>query len=336
MPELIFALASLATVVLVFVALPEMSRPTVPLGVSVPSGRVADPVVRAAIRSFRIQVLGAGAVAAILTVATAHLPGVSALVLLGYVAWAMISFALCRRPILEAKAAENWYEGVHVDEGTAQPLPEQAARPRWFLLLLALAVSLAALAVVLIDSSTVSTTGLTGLGLSVGMTTLSVLTSHRRDPHPPDGKPQAAQRFEVARARSLQRTLGWAALVAALTLGVATVAPVIRLNPAALAWSLWALFLASLIPMIWLVFDVAAQQRASRAVAEVPGPESPDDDRFWKWGLFYINHDDPRMFVPKRSGVGYDSNLGHPVGMAMMCGVLLLVLGTVVAVVSLL
>jgi uncharacterized membrane protein len=36
-----------------------------------------------------------------------------------------------------------------------------------------------------------------------------------------------------------------------------------------------------------------------------------NDDKYWKWGLFYYNPDDPSMFVEKRFGVGWTTNFGN-------------------------
>jgi uncharacterized membrane protein len=32
----------------------------------------------------------------------------------------------------------------------------------------------------------------------------------------------------------------------------------------------------------------------------------------YKWGIFYYNRTDPRIFVPKRFGFGYTLNFGKP------------------------
>ena len=82
----IMMLFSLFVVVLVTAMVPEISRPTVPLGVNIPSGRVKDPVVVGALRRYRWWCVGLGAVAAVGTVATMALPAWNALWLLAYVA----------------------------------------------------------------------------------------------------------------------------------------------------------------------------------------------------------------------------------------------------------
>lgn len=55
-----------------------------------------------------------------------------------------------------------------------------------------------------------------------------------------------------------------------------------------------------------------------------------DDDRYWYGGLLYSNSDDPAMFVPKRFGIGWTLNFGHPRArlflITMMVLLLLLVL----------
>ncbi|MGN0078747.1 MAG: DUF1648 domain-containing protein [Coriobacteriales bacterium] len=36
-----------------------------------------------------------------------------------------------------------------------------------------------------------------------------------------------------------------------------------------------------------------------------------DDDRYWKLGVFYVNPDDPSLFLPQRFGVGWTCNFGR-------------------------
>jgi uncharacterized membrane protein len=49
-----------------------------------------------------------------------------------------------------------------------------------------------------------------------------------------------------------------------------------------------------------------------------------DDDRYWYGGFFYNNPDDPALFVPKRFGLGWTVNFGHPQGKLFLIGMLLL------------
>src|SRR6266566_7042972 len=48
-----------------------------------------------------------------------------------------------------------------------------------------------------------------------------------------------------------------------------------------------------------------------------------DDDRYWYAGFFYNNPDDPAVFVPKRFGLGWTMNFGHPQARLVLIGLLL-------------
>ena len=67
-------------------------------------------------------------------------------------------------------------------------------------------------------------------------------------------------------------------------------------------WIFWAFLALLLITLGWLLVAIA---RTSRELDE-------DEAQHWKWGLFYVNADDERAFVPKRIGTGVSLNLGRP------------------------
>jgi uncharacterized membrane protein len=49
-----------------------------------------------------------------------------------------------------------------------------------------------------------------------------------------------------------------------------------------------------------------------------------DDDRYWSAGIFYNNPGDPALFVPKRFGLGWTLNFGHPQAKLVLISILLL------------
>ena len=51
----------------------------------------------------------------------------------------------------------------------------------------------------------------------------------------------------------------------------------------------------------------------------------PVDDEHWKCGVFYVNRDDPSLFVPKRRGMGWTLNFGNPWSWAVMALIVLAV-----------
>jgi uncharacterized membrane protein len=54
------------------------------------------------------------------------------------------------------------------------------------------------------------------------------------------------------------------------------------------------------------------------------GPVFRDDDRYWVGGFLYNNPDDPDLLVPKRYGLGWTMNFGHPMGKWIAIGMLVL------------
>lgn len=51
---------------------------------------------------------------------------------------------------------------------------------------------------------------------------------------------------------------------------------------------------------------------------------APDDvKRHWKWGIFYINPEDPRLWVPKYLGIGWTLNFSRPIAWVILVVLLL-------------
>ena len=59
-----------------------------------------------------------------------------------------------------------------------------------------------------------------------------------------------------------------------------------------------------------------------------PGPGNHDNDQYWVAGGFYVNRNDPRLLVEKRSGLGWTFNFAHPISW-WLTGGLFVVLGLV-------
>ena len=57
-----------------------------------------------------------------------------------------------------------------------------------------------------------------------------------------------------------------------------------------------------------------------------------DDDRYWKFGVFYYNPDDASLFLPERFGVGWTLNFARPAVWAVVVGGFLVTAAFVVAV----
>ncbi|HET8552521.1 MAG TPA: DUF5808 domain-containing protein [Gammaproteobacteria bacterium] len=51
--------------------------------------------------------------------------------------------------------------------------------------------------------------------------------------------------------------------------------------------------------------------------------QTPDD--CWKWAIFYVNRDDPRILVPKLSGLGFTLNFGRKISYLVVAALVALV-----------
>ncbi|MGI2327990.1 DUF1648 domain-containing protein [Planococcus sp. YIM B11945] len=59
-------------------------------------------------------------------------------------------------------------------------------------------------------------------------------------------------------------------------------------------------------------FKVAATNSVEETEEVEADVIDADNDRYWKWGIFYINAADPSVMVEKRFGIGWTINLGNP------------------------
>jgi uncharacterized membrane protein len=94
-----------------------------------------------------------------------------------------------------------------------------------------------------------------------------------------------------------------------------------------ISWPVLLLICGVLIAVVLaLVLPIPRSRTKARARAD-RGPTPAmyrDDDRYWYGGFFYNNPDDPEPFVPKRYGMGWTVNFGHPAGKLILIGILLL------------
>ena len=64
------------------------------------------------------------------------------------------------------------------------------------------------------------------------------------------------------------------------------------------------------------------QQAGSRLMKRMDSSDAmpADEDKYWKLGIFYVNPDDPSLFVPDRFGVGWTNNFGRPASWVIVVG----------------
>jgi uncharacterized membrane protein len=326
--------------------MPSLVPPTVPFGVRIPAERRTAPVIAEQRVRYRIGTVIV-AVACLVVVLAAGQPIVLAVTMIVQVLIGAALYLRARAVILSVKAREDWYGGrrqVTVAETGLRTSPERWSWP-WQIPSVAVLVATVVIAVLRYPSMPdplathfgadgtpdhfvaksvaaafsvvvpqVVTTLLFG-GLS-----FAVLRIHARlDTEDPDASTKH-RRFVSAMSRALL----------ALALGT-------NLTLLATALQVWnvsrprgAAVLLNVVPVLVGILAVVAvavrtgQGGTRLTIAGRRGPVAeggavnPDDDRQYKWGLFYFNRDDPAILAPKRFGVGWTVNLARPATWGML------------------
>jgi len=71
--------------------------------------------------------------------------------------------------------------------------------------------------------------------------------------------------------------------------------------------------------------------RLERSVASAPLTNGLADNSRWRLGVFYVNRDDPSLFVEKRFGIGYTINFGNPKAVALFVAFLAVIAYVVIS-----
>jgi uncharacterized membrane protein len=106
------------------------------------------------------------------------------------------------------------------------------------------------------------------------------------------------------RVASSRWTRLWVEYVVAGMFSMVALAPVI--GPRATSWAV-----IGGVGLLLVGLVVAAVKRGRDGAPATTG--AADAERHhWKGGLLYVNRDDPKLFVPKRFGIGFTLNFGRP------------------------
>lgn len=365
---LLFPTLTTALLAALLYAMPSITPPTLPLGVSVPQSRVREPAIAQALRRYRAAIILALVVCVVLSFAlagTAPAAAVIAPVLL-FAALGMGAYVAARSLITRAKSEGRWYDGVPV-RLTANVTPSASATRTplaWYVAAVILLVVATGIGVALYpglpdplpihwgldgvangyaDKSVWSAFGVVLSGFAVVALLFACSFLARRSP----SRRIASDTPELAAHRARLQQLLIGDLLGQLTVAIAldlSVLAVISWSAPTTAWTIvipmmLTLLMAAAIAVYFVRYRRAISAHLARvetgtpAVAEphatahsVAAPtraDAPDDDRHWKAGFVYVNRNDAALLVPKRFGVGWTINLGHPAGIAI--AVLLLV-----------
>ncbi len=347
------ALTSLLPVLLIGVLhwlMPSLVPPTVPFGVRVPGDRADEPAIAVQRRRYRVGIAAVTVAAAAGAVLGAGHRRAGLLAPGAELAACLALYLHARGRILAAKEAGDWFAGhrqVAVTDTSLRTDPERYPW-RWavppVLLLAAIAVTGAVRysrmpARIAVHFGTgghpdryaaksvgsVFTPALAQALMTVLLLVLARVVVRGRARLDAED-PQAAlrhRRFVSVMARTL---LAMAAFVNLGFLG-AVLATWDVLRPPGPALTALAMIPALAAAAVVVAVAVRTGQGGSRLRLPYARPGDPavvnrDDDRFYRWGLFYVNGDDPALFVPKRFGVGWTVNLGRPLAWLLLAGTL--------------
>lgn len=307
-------LISVALITCLMLALPALSRPTLPFGVRVGTERVGDPVIIAARRIYARQVVAVAAIS------------IPVVLVIGYpytLAADLLFYYLAHRKIRAAKQAGGWAaeqrQGVTVDT-TFRTDP---VRVPWLWGLPAVAILLLTIAITWarhgdLRPSFEPVLYQAGILLVVLAVVWIVL---RARPDLDAAKPKGSAR----RYRAYLRGIAVMSLLSAACLNLSVLIMALPLG-GLLSPAIWGM--VPIVAMLggWLAWDMKVGQAGHRLQAlpgeeeEATGVEQRDDDRFWHLaGFVYVNRRDPALLVHARVGsASWTLNLGHPIAWLLL------------------
>ncbi len=153
--------------------------------------------------------------------------------------------------------------------------------------------------------------------LEVMLTGLAVLTAHSK------ALPDRAD--DVFRRRGLRYL--YAVKVLTLTLLGGTAAWVAHAALASHAQSTWVLSASLVFTVVIILLGLVIAVRTGQGGARLPNA-SPSDrlaDRYWRFGVLYVNRDDPALIVERRYGFGWTLNFGNPLSWLVVAGLVAVV-----------
>ena len=352
-----------------FFIMPWLTRPTIPLGVSIPSTRVGEPVVARAVKRYRIGMISVTLGAVLVGLLSAALaPLVAALLpILVMLAGTLVVYLTSRRLIQQAKRDGDWYHDVPVRLAatvTSADRPRIAPALGWYVAGIVVLMAAIVIGAAIYDSLpnpipvhwdangvadrfaakdiwSVFGPILLGIVVVAFLFLLAVLMPRWPVRAVASDTPQVSARIATAQLLLMQGLLGQIALLIALEFAcLAVVGWLAPQSPTAILVSTLVLPLVLLAVVVLFAVRYRRETIAARAGVPVSAgragepdgsrAEAPDDDHVWKAGTLYVNRADPALFVPKRFGVGWTVNMGHPAGIALAVVIVLIVVGAIV------
>ncbi len=315
-----------------FVLLPRLTRPEVYFAVTVPKGFRDSEKGRRIVRRFRLWVVGATVLAAVLLLAAQRWLGEAFAIaaVLGQVAVLLPAFLAARKETmgsavdpsrvmevsLEPRPTWGWGELVlHAGPIGVVGAVAFTAVLRWNRLPARLPIHWG------VDGSVDGWITRTQANLATLLLSIAVMAGVISFIAWTVGRGVRRIRTRGPAAKAERRFRG---LMRAVTVGAAyfVTAPAVMLGLTSFGvevespW-VWILPILALLACVGVAFwwgqggsRLAAEKGAREGLPDAPLGDRTDD-RCWKLGLFYVNRSDPALLVEKRFGVGYTVNFGN-------------------------
>jgi uncharacterized membrane protein len=347
---IVLSSALLALVLSIALMLPSINSPTLAFGVRIPARHVDDPTVVRQTRLYRRRVLAGGVVAAGVGLLLYRVTGEKLLLPLSVLVLVAVwygCFFLANHEIRAAKATGGWFGGLHQGIAVDTELRTDPPRFPWVWLAPALIVTLTTVVIGVISYPSMPQvlavhygangvpnrlaaksvgTAFSLVFVQIGVTTLlvgiaaAILRRSRSDLDPahPVASARWHRRYMSLSARAL---LG---LVAMIDLGMLG-SSLMMWTGTVTSWAPLVVVLPILTAVVVAVVVLAKNNRERDEGEQDTGLTHRDDDRYWRGGLIYINHDDRSLVVPRRYGLGWTLNFGNPGAAMLLAGVLALI-----------
>jgi uncharacterized membrane protein len=345
------AIQLLTVLVLVVVGLlvPEWAPAGTAFGVRVPPERVTAPVVLAWRRAYRTGVLALGLLAATVSAGAAagRLPVLAVLATVGLALSYYLLYYLAHRAVRAAKAEQNWYADRRQAIAADTSLRTDPVRYPWMWLSPALTViaittiygalrypDLPDRLVLHYDAAGrpdryADRTLITAFAPVLAQVLLTVLIAvlaavalrapATLDPADPVRAARLYRSFHAVLSRALLL------LAADACLGLFFLAQQVWReggSPGTAAVVAAAVVALGVIGVAATMAYAGGAARRGTPPAEPGAPRARDDDANWRGGFFYVNRDDPALLVPRRFGLGWTLNFGHPMAWLVLAVIL--------------
>ena len=345
-------------ILVIFAIMPYIGRRTLSFGITIPPDAYTDPELVSLRKRFSVGVIWTGLLLCALSVALFFLLDETTAVIMltvcvfAYIAVISVFYVRCWKAMRHIKQDRGWASAAHqtVVADTKFNQAKRAVSAAWFLLYALIIVGTLVIGIALYDhipDTVPMQTNMQGevaryaeksfnlllfapvlqalIALLMGFVYWMMLrTPPVIDPDNP----------EKSSAQNVAFRYGWSAFIVFGGILLQLIFLVMQLSFTTLIPMQLAIWIplagTGLLVLAAIVLSIKTGQSGSRirvGQTKTGGVINRDDDKYWKWGAFYVNKEDPALFVEKRFGIGFTINFGRPAAVIMFVVLIGLIVG---------